>query len=164
MIYSPELQYFFDTADFPFWKVFLVTAEHLSEYAGAYDVHLFDRADVDNPKIAGTLPDDPADRRAKIIGLAQWARDTVKNDGVFAFFLYRAGKDDQKEPALFDHHDDTCCWVLNLREAEFKSLQKAWRKAGLPVDLFYPSDQGHREGGFYYTPKQWELRSAMVVK
>jgi hypothetical protein len=57
----------------------------------------------------------------------------------FALFLDpRPIADIQRQgvTAKFDHPDDTASWVLNITEGEFKTLQQAWRKSGLPVDLF----------------------------
>ncbi|MFN3925719.1 MAG: hypothetical protein ACK4QL_00010 [Pseudanabaenaceae cyanobacterium] len=76
--------------------------------------------------------------------------------------------------AKFDHHDDTCCWFLNLTESEFGILQDAWHRNNLPVNLFYPDRETvcvpypgdslkskvlRLLGGQQcYTPMQWQTR------
>lgn len=62
----------------------------------------------------------------------------------------------------FEHHEDTCCWSLDLTEEEFKELQKQWKLNDLPQDLFYPEDKGMtiRKPGIWGKLGFWEMYSA----
>lgn len=58
-----------------------------------------------------------------------------KDEQLFCLFLHNK-KPEPEEGCMFDHHDDSCCWVLNVTSEQYRILQKAWTKAGLPEDLF----------------------------
>jgi hypothetical protein len=111
-------------------------------------------------------------REVFIADLVGWLFENSIIDDLFCLFLDSEPTPKPGKVAKFDHHDDTCCWVLNLTETEFAHLQAVWRANGLPEDLFYPERAGLcipypgmglkarllRALGIQkcYTPKQWE--------
>ena len=174
MHYLPELHYLQEQRDFPFRQALLITATTVSRWCAYFHARIIaPKAGYAGPlEKSGPLPEDIPRREALVADLVSWLLDNSAVDDLFSLFL-----DDEPTPqpgkvAKFDHHDDTCCWVLNLTEAEFAHLQAAWKAHGLPEALFYPEQDGLcipypgtglkarllRALGVQkcYTPKQWE--------
>ena len=145
MIYSPET-YYFDTKDFPFDKAFLSTAQTVATWCASYKVRLVaPKSGVKAKERTGIFTDDQIKNAETVAELYDWIRENSGTGEVF-FFSMRSGQEQaQNEVATFDHHDDTCCWALNITEEQFKILQANWKEAGLPEDLFY-------------SVKEWENR------
>lgn len=143
MIYLPELFYLQDEKDFPFQKAVTVTAAAVSRWSSFYHAQLISPAvkQIDPREKSGPLPAGALARETFVRDLVGWLFEYSMVEGLFCLFL-----DDEIVPktgsaAKFDHHDDTCCWVLNLTEKEFVELQSVWRANGLPDDLFYPQQE-----------------------
>ncbi|MEJ2601134.1 MAG: hypothetical protein P8Z00_22575 [Anaerolineales bacterium] len=174
MPYLAELYYLQDQKDFPFQKAVRVTATAVSRWSSFFYAKLiFPKSkQIGLVEKSGTLPKDAQNKETFVAETVNWLFENSSTDELFSLFL-----DDEPAPkpgklAKFDHHDDTCCWVLNLLESEFAELQSIWRAYGLPIDLFYPEQSGvhvmHPGMGLkarllrafrvtkYYTPKQWE--------
>jgi len=143
MLYAPNLHYFFSQKDFPFEKAFLVTASAVARSCTHYLAELITPvAGVEEKEKSGELPKDPHELARSLSEIVKWLFSSSENPELFAFFIDDAELgSDPKKIAKFDHHDDTCCWVLNVSEDEFAGLQDAWRSEGLPEDLFTPCDE-----------------------
>lgn len=174
MRYLPELYYFEEQEDFPFRQAVLATATAVSQWCS----HFYARVivpltkDTDPLEKGGLLPVDPQERQSFVADLVDWLFDNSAVDGLFCLFLDDEPAPQSGKTAKFDHHDDTCCWALNLMPDEFAHLQTTWKANGLPEDLFYPEHDGLcvpypgtglkarllRALGVQrcYTPKQWE--------
>lgn len=161
MIYHPELFYFYDTKDFPLKKALLATAKAVSNYCYDYSSQLITPKKGAKEKTKqGILPRDKKKRERFIEDIFDWIAENSKCWDLFALFLY--GKQHNTKPDetdKFDHHDDTCCWALNLTDVEFAAVQKEWQRNNLPQDLFYPRDSGIQKGWHCYTPKRWQAKS-----
>ncbi|MCX8062590.1 MAG: hypothetical protein N3D16_08410 [Anaerolineales bacterium] len=174
MLYLPELYYLQDQADFPIQKAVEVTAVAVSRWCGYYEVRLIapiSKAMVPTQK-SGALPEAISERETFVRGLVAWIFAHSNPPDLFSLWLSDRPLSEKGSVAKFDHHDDTCCWVLNLSESEFEELQDAWQAHGLPADLFYPEEKQicvpypgkswkarliRAFGGQRcYTPKQWE--------
>lgn len=181
MLYLPELYYFFDSKDFPTEKAITVTAITVAKWSQYYRAELIEpKKGISNTVRTGKLPDNKSQIETFIKKLLLWIFDssTIRVD-LFSLFLDSYPLEDKwentnRDVAKFDHHDDTCCWVLNLTKTEFEKLQQVWKDNNLPTDLFYPEGKGitvkDTKGilkkflsylGFrkIYTPKQWEIES-----
>lgn len=159
MIYFPELHYFFDTESFPTKKAVLVTATAVAQWATSYKAKLLEKTLLDDSAARqGPLPTGLTDRIQAVSDLVDWIQGDPQTQDTFLLFLSRGSEKTEETTELFDHHDDTCCWVLNLSEEEFSTLQDAWKSNGLPTDLFYPQGQDHQEKNRFYTPKQRQIR------
>lgn len=161
MIYHSELYYFYDTKDFPSEKAFLVTAKAVSRFCKDYYAELIaPKKGVKDKTKSEDLPGDITKREKLIEEILTWIRENSEVNDLFALFLYGNPRNTNSEECeKFDHHDDTCCWALNLTEEEFAELQAEWRKNQLPDDLFYPRNLGIQKGWKYYTPKQWKEKN-----
>ncbi len=104
------------------------------------------------------MPLEIDERKAYTEDLLKWIFSNSDSKDLFTLFLYENDEKEKNTPALFDHHDDTCCWGLSLSEERFSLLQRSWQEHSLPTDLFYPSNEGHQEGWCYHTPKQWKAK------
>ena len=176
MFYCPELYYLVDGSDFPFRNAVRVTATTISRWSSHYRAELLAPESKNTAPTckSGPLPTDTREKEAFVAELVSWIFESSLLDTLFCLRL-----DDEPVPksggaAKFDHHDDTCCWVLDLSASEFAELQAAWQAHGLPQDLFYPQGEGMcvpvpgtglkarllRALGVQrcYTPKQWETR------
>jgi len=175
--YLPELHYFWDTKDFSkenFHRAVEVVAITLAGFSDYYSAKLLaPKKGVQETKREGKLP---AKKDIFVKELLKWIYENSQLEDIFQLFL----GDEEMVTSLdnyrpkFEHHDDTCCWFLNLTEKEFKQLQKNLKKNNLPEDLFYESSKAicvknqpktlvgkfFRSLGFVsqrcYTPKQWE--------
>ncbi len=174
MHYLPELYYLQDQKDFPFRKAVRVTATAISHWSHYFYAEVIAPVSehVNPTKCSGSLPDGKREREAFITELIDWLFENSIADDLFALFLSDSPTPNREGIAKFDHHDDTCCWVLNLTEQEFATLQAVWKENGLPEDLFYPAHAMRsvplpgnsiasrllRKLGMrkYYTPRQWE--------
>jgi hypothetical protein len=174
MRYLAELHYLQDQKDFPYQKAVRVTAAAISRWSSHFYAELIapTSKQIGLVEKSGPLPTDAQDRETFVTETLNWLFENSISDELFCLFL-----DDEPTPkpgkeARFDHHDDTCCWVLTLEENEFAELQSIWGANGLPEDLFYPEQGGVcipylgtglkarflRALGVKrcYTPKQWE--------
>lgn len=61
-----------------------------------------------------------------------------KEELPFCLFLHHQAPA-KGEVCLFDHHDDSCCWVLNITLEQYQTLQRVWSLHSLPTDLFIPT-------------------------
>jgi hypothetical protein len=169
-----ELYYLQDQEDFPFREAVRVTATAISRWSSHFHARLIAplSEEIGVAEQSGPLPRDIQDKETLVAETVDWLLENSINDELFCLLL-----DDKPAPkpgkvAKFDHHDDTCCWALNLSESEFAELQAIWRANALPEDLFYPEGGGvctpYPGGGLKarllralgvqrcYTPKQWE--------
>ncbi|MFH1848593.1 MAG: hypothetical protein ABH879_00225 [archaeon] len=178
MLYNSELHYFFDTPGFPFEKAVKVTGKQLSAWCRGYRAELLSpKKEVKAVIKAGLLPDRLKERKIFAENIVTWIFDNSVCNDLFALFLYKKYPPEKDKPAKFDHHDDTCCWFLDLAPKEFDALKTSWKKNGLPADLFYPNSQaklvpnragfitkGLKSLGFKvesftcYTPLRWKYR------
>lgn len=176
MIFSPELHYLQDQQDFPFQKAVMITARTVGRWCNHYHAELIvPVSETTEPrKRQGILPAYGEEKQLFIEELVEWMFTHSEFESLFALFLDAEALPVQDRVAKFDHHDDTCCWALNLTEQEFGELQQAWAENGLPEDLFYPEGKGvcvpypgegvlarafRKLGGQRcYTPKQWRMR------
>lgn len=184
--YAPELYYFFDSKEFrekDFQKSISVVAKTVGQWCNYYATQLLSPLKgVKDTKKEGKLPADKKEKDIFIENLVKWIFDKSYTDDLFLLFLgvkpvLANGSIAPKNGCpKFDHHDDTCCWVLNLTEKEFRQLQKNLKKNDLPEDLFYEGSKGKCipdkpktfVGKFFqilglksykcYTPKQWEMK------
>ena len=179
MIYLPEYSYYFRKKDFPFEKAVIVTAKSISKGCKGYKAQLISpKKGIKECIKEGTLPKSQKEKEKFIENIFKWIFDNSFCSDLFAFFLYEDYPHLKNYPAKFDHHDDTCCWCLNLDEKEFEELKKVLKKNKLPDDLFYSEDKlicvlaepgimGRflNKIGFTieskrcYTPKEWENRN-----
>ncbi len=175
MRYLPELYYLQDQIGFPFQKAVLITAIAVSHTCQHYYANLItpNKNHADPVEKSGSLPTDPREKEIFITGLIQWLFDNSISEELFCLFL-SAQPLSTPSPPNFDHHDDTCCWTLNISQNEFNSLQTFWSDHNIPADLFYPETHTIcdpypgtgliswllRAVGVQkcYTPKQWANR------
>jgi hypothetical protein len=177
MRYSPELYYLQDRKNFAFRKAVLVTATTVAQWCSYYDAKLLAPKDSDlAPKQrTGALPSDSQEKEVFLNELINWIFENSWVDDLFVLFLDDGPVPRSEGVAKFDHHDDTCCWVLNLSEGQYAELQAAWKAHDLPRDLFYPPPEvdyciPYQGDGLKarlyrflgvkncYTPKQWEMK------
>lgn len=120
---------------------------------------------------SGQLPVDNKDEFLSEI--IDWIIENSEFNDLFKLFLYN-NPISPTEPRIFDHHDDTCCWVLNLTEDQFIELQKVLSSNNLPEDLFYESSKSiclKANGimGFLgfnrcFTPKEYKIYTDGLVE
>lgn len=173
-LYFPELRYCQEKKGFPFRQAVLITATTVSRWC----THFYARVIAPKTKAStpleksGLLPEDISRREAFVADVVNWLLDNSAIDELFCLLLDHEATPQPGKVAKFDHHDDTCCWVLNLTPTEFAYLQATWKAKGLPEDLFYPEQEGlcilYTGTGWkakllralgvrrYYTPKQWK--------
>lgn len=177
MLYLPELYYFFDQKNFPLEKTVLVTAKKVSESCGYYQARLiWPLKGVKETERQGSLPAATEEKHKFIEELIKWIFSNLATPlEDFALFFDDEEIGQRKDnSAKFSHHDDTCCWAMNITEREFQDLKTAWKNNGLPEDLFYPEGQEIKimkppgaiarlliklgftfENSKIYTPKRW---------
>lgn len=177
VIYAAELFYWQDQESFPFERAFLVTARTVAQWCTHYQAKLVipTRNYAGAIEKRGTLPSESAERASFITELAQWIFANSEINELFCLFLDNQPIVPQaNRVAKFDHHDDTCCWALNLTEIEYTILQHAWSENDLPTNLFYPQQETvcapYPGSGLKakvlrllgaqrcYTPMQWQTR------
>src|SRR3989338_7665697 len=184
MHYLPELYYFFDSKEIRgknFQNLIIVIAKNVAQYCNCYSAKLLSpRKGVREIKKGGSLPTDRKEKEIFLEGLLKWIFDNSESIDLFSLFLQNGPIHTNRQGVIkFDHHDDTCCWILHLSGQEFKQLQKDLRKNNMPEDLFYEESEGKsistkpgtfirkffRVLGFtsrkYYTPKQWVIQKGM---
>ena len=178
MRYDPELYYFYDQRGLPFEKAVLVTAMKVGEWCTHYKAKLICPAKgAKKSERQGSLPSEAQEKLTFIDDLVRWLLSNSRPQDLFALFLddVEIGQRRGDEPGKFNHHDDTCCWGLDLTEQQFQELQQAWKQHELPEDLFYQEGKdirvaeppgfigkflirlgGTSWSGKIYTPKRWE--------
>jgi len=158
---------------FPFRKAVTVTATAVARWCDYFYARIIApiTKQVRPLERSGPLPKNLQEKEALVAELLQWLFENSTTDELFCLLL-----DDKPVPqpgivAKFDHHDDTCCWILTLSDNEFSEVQTEWREQGLPEDLFYPEWKticvpypGEKMKSWLlravgvqkcYTPKQW---------
>lgn len=174
MPYLAELYYLQDQKDFPFQKAVRVTAAGVSRWSSFYYAKLIapKSEQMDGIEKIGHLPVEPQDKENFVAEMVNWLFENSVTEDLFCLFLDDESLPRRGKVAKFDHHDDTCCWALNLSPSEFTELQSIWRANDLPEDLFFPEQDsvsveypgtglkarflralGTTKG---YTPRQWE--------
>lgn len=141
MIYLPELHFFYDQNDFPTKKAVFVIAKFCAKKCNGFEAKLLaPRSKNDEKTKEGSLSKVTKQREAKVKELLEWIYD----NSLFDLYYFKLFRDYPKnKEAMFDHHDDTCCWILRLiNEAEFSELKEELRKNHLPKNLFYPESAG----------------------
>lgn len=79
----------------------------------------------------------PVDNKDEFLSeTIDWIIENSEFNDLFKLFLYN-NPISPTEPRIFDHHDDTCCWVLNLTNDQFIELKNVLLSNNLPEDLFY---------------------------
>ena len=172
MLYLPELYYLQEQKGFPFRQAVLITATAVSRWCTHFYARIIAPKTTTPLEKGCPLPEDISHREAFVADLVDWLLDNSAIDELFCLLLDNEVTPQSGKVAKFDHHDDTCCWVLNLTPTEFAYLQATWEINGLPEDLFYPEQEGlctfYPGGGLKakllrvlgvrrcYTPKQWE--------
>ncbi len=143
MIYAAELFYLQDQRDFPLQEAVLVTAKTIAQWCTHYQAKLLAPAKKYQGPIErqGILPSELAERASFVEGLVQWIFVNSQIEELFYLLLDDRPVSQADRIAKFAHHDDTCCWFLNLSEDEFVILQDAWRKNDWPANLFYPENE-----------------------
>lgn len=156
-------------------KIVNVTAKSLAIHCTHYYAQIIDPVKgLKETKKSGKLPKNKKEKNILIENIINWIFDNSKCDELFTLFLDE-NMINSEDCTKFCHYDDTCCWDLNLTEAEFKALQKELKQNNLPAEIFYDSskticidkDVGiigkiFRKLGFecentiYYSPKQWQ--------
>jgi hypothetical protein len=87
---------------------------------------------------------EPLKRRKQIEGILDWIEINSWHNRFDLFVFFMDPSDVDPLPSgghKFDHHDDTCCWLLNLTATEFGMVQEALVAEGLPKDLFITKKQ-----------------------
>jgi len=142
MRYLPELYYLQDKRDFPFQKSVLVTATTVAQWCTHFHARIIAPKNHILPiEKEGLLPTAPQEKETFVAQLVDWLFENSISDELFCLLLDDKPVPRSGEEAKFDHHDDTCCWVLNLTEEEFTECQAKWWANGLPKDLFYPEQE-----------------------
>jgi len=178
MRYLPDLFYFFDQADFPLRHAVLITATTVSQWCTYFHAKILAPKHPAWGELekSGHLPTEIRERQVFVAGVVNWLFENSVIEDLFFLRLNDAPLSTHIQSAKFDHPDDTCCWVLDLIEAEFAQVQAAWKANGLPEDLFYPED-AHRCVPFpgtgwkaallralgvqkCYTPRQWKAETS----
>lgn len=176
MLYAAELFYLQDRHEVPFQEAVLVTATTVAQWCTHFHARLLSSPQgyTEVTEKAGRLPSEAPDRERFVAGLVRWLFEHSTVEEMFYLFLDDRPVPQKDRIARFQHPDDTCCWFLNLAENEFVMLQEAWRRSGLPADLFYPAHAMHcipypgrslksklwRALGAkrVYTPLQWQAK------
>jgi hypothetical protein len=181
MRYLAELYYLQDQREFPFRKAVTATATVVAQWCDYFYARIIapTTKQVKPLERSGSLPKSLQEKEAFVVELLNWLFENSITDELFCLLM-----DDKPVPqagvvSKFDHHDDTCCWVLNLDDNQFSELQTKWREQGLPEDLFYPESktlcapypvEGMKSKLLRalrvrkcYTPKQWENEFLSVV-
>ena len=160
MIYTTELYYWQDP-EFSFEKALRVTVEAITPFAKSYEATLIAPEDRKASKERhGLLPEDAVQKQNAMREVLDWIISASSQRDLFSLFISSEEATSHEKINLFDHHDDTCCWALNLSKMQFIALQEMWKQHDLPTDLFFPEDEGTQIGNYYYTPKQLEAPRA----
>lgn len=180
MLYLAELYYLQDQRDFPFQKSVLVTATTVAQWCTHFYARVIaSRSHLTLTEKKGLLPTNPQEKEIFVAQLVDWLFENSISDELFCLLLDNEPVSRSGKVAKFDHHDDTCCWVLNLTEDEFAECQAKWLANGLPNDLFYPEHRTLcmpypgvglkakllRAFGAQkcYTPKQWQREQGIIA-
>lgn len=139
--YFPELYYFFDQKDFDRKKAILITAQHVAQYCHSFEAKILMTVDTNaqEKERAGALPANLQEKKDFVAELCEWIWKFSACEELFFLFFFQ--NTENRTQLRFDHHDDTCCWNLQLTPQEFAGLQESWRHAGLPEDIFFHEDK-----------------------
>lgn len=162
MIYNFELYY---SGKIDLKEAVRVTAEFVAEFCEFYEAELIcpikEYKGITIKK--GTITEE--NRGDFVKNIIDWIFENSDTTELFKLFIYN-NPVSQTESREFDHHDDTCCWALNLTEEQFTNLKATLKKNSLPEDLFYDSSKvvcEKQKGilgflGYHkcYTPKEYE--------
>ncbi len=181
MRYLAELYYLQDQRRFPFRKAVTTTATVVAQWCNYFHAKIIAPTTkrVRPLERSGSLPKNLQEKEIFVAELLKWLFENSITDELFCLLMDVKPVPQPGVVSKFDHHDDTCCWVLNLDENEFSELQTKWREQGLPEDLFFPEGQGLcvpypgegvkarflRALGMQkcYTPKQWQSEHSSTV-
>jgi hypothetical protein len=161
MIYLAELYYLQDQPGFPFHKAVSITATAVARWCNYFYARLIaPKANSTVEERQGPLPAAAHEKETFVAECICWLLENSMTPQLFCLLL-----DDEPLPrsgrvAKFDHHDDTCCWALNLSELEFVELQRVWKTHNLPEDLFYPE---HQNRCLPYPGTNWKARLLRVL-
>lgn len=172
MFFEKERDHF-DNQPYPeFWqKAIEETAVAVSQFCAYYrfDLH-FPKKGVQKLQQAGELPADPAERAAFVRKLVTSLIEQSEAVDLWDLFLDPQPIDKRHGQTCFYY--STCTWDLDLEPEQFRVVQAAWKKAGLPEDLFYWSEETVCETletkGLWrflfntvercYSPREWSKR------
>lgn len=162
MLYLPELYYLQDQKDFPLQKAIEITVITVSQWCRFYEARLI--APISKGTIpfqkSGALPEVTSEREMFVRALVEWLFTHSNPPDLFTLLLNDQPIDAKGGVAKFDHHDDTCCWVLNVTESEYAQLRLAWQINDLPEDLFYPDG---KQICLPYAGKSWKARLLRIL-
>ena len=134
--------YYFKDRKIDFIKILRVTAQAVGQWCDWFEAHLLmPIKNVNETERTGMLPENSAEKQKFIDELILWLTNNSESQETFRLFL---DSNPISQDHKFQHHDDTCCWYLNLSKKEFVKLQAIWKENGLPEDLFYPADEALR--------------------
>lgn len=120
-------------------KAVLISSIVISRWCTYYQTSVWTTKKIKAKYNKGNLPKSKKEKEIFIKELVNYIFNNSEMEGLFALFLDPRPIDKVRkmgQVAKFDHHDDTCCWALNLTDKEFKILQNAFHKNGLPKNLF----------------------------
>lgn len=179
MIYILE-RYYVDKKIVPLKDAIIATAQIVGAFSNYYYFELLcPKKDVKLICKSEKLPLDSEKRKIFIQKLVKWIFENSVCYDLFTLFLddkvikrkptkfikflgfipVSISQDMEKRNHglyKFDHHDDTCCWALDLNQNEFQKLKKQLIQYKLPADLFYPSDKIICKTFRSYSPKEWK--------
>ncbi len=143
MIYAAELFYLQDQQDVPFQRAVLVTAKTVAQWCTHFQAKLLSHSKAYKglTEKQGVLPAEPLEKQVFVTELIQWIFAYSEVQDLFFLLLDNEPMPRIGRVAKFDHHDDTCCWFLNLDLKEFTVLQEVWGRNNLPLNLFYPQEE-----------------------
>jgi len=91
---------------------------------------------------SGKLPPSVEEKRKFLNKITEYLLDELNSDSFLLWLdpapIPRFSK--QQRIYKFDHHDDTCCWALNLDDDEYAILRKTFGENGLLEDVFHSSN------------------------
>lgn len=142
MIYEINRAYLFDrTQPVDVDKAVLITARSIALDATHFYAELIAPVEKSHERVKkGRLPSIGGSRAFFVTELVVWLLKNSYGD-LFCLLLHDKPLPIQGEPAMFNHPDDTDCWLLSLSTTSFKRLQKEWSVNGLPSDLFLPYEK-----------------------
>jgi len=169
MIYNLEA-YYINDSNLSEARIELEVARIVSRWAKGYSARLIaPKKGVHLTVQEDSLPGDLKKKETVIADIVRWIHNNSVTNNVFKLILHKDYPPPSKrEVALFDHHDTSSDWVLNISEDQFGVLQDELVKTGLPADLFYDADKMITVpakifgfipfGDYWLSPKQYEAR------
>src|SRR3989339_939301 len=138
--YLPEDYYFINNQSFPFEKAILITAKTIARWGDLYEAKILEpKKGIKFECRSGELPENSNEKEKFIEDALNWIWEN--STGVSTFSLFIKKKINNKEKIIFNHHDDSCCWSIDLTTEQFDQLQESWKADNLPKDLFFQEGQ-----------------------